>query len=187
LSDHNSQWLLATYIKPALHNTKPNNHNVVTLSRMNGGGGDDEKPTSTTADNISKGRGVLLLVAVLHGTLNVSLRLVYALPDPPTASALSATRGWLAALCFIPLLMRKHNQHPTDSTSTTSTRSTLLVDAVSPSLLLAGLELAVWNFGAQGLLSLGLLSTGSARASFLTQLSVVLTPIISLLAGQRVK
>jgi drug/metabolite transporter (DMT)-like permease len=115
--------------------------------------------------------------------LNVSLRLVYALPDPPSASALSATRGWLAAFCFIPLLMRNNNQHPTDATSTTNT----FVDAVTPSLLLAGLELAVWNFGAQGLLSLGLLSTGSARASFLTQMSVVLTPIISLLAGQRVK
>jgi hypothetical protein len=41
--------------------------------------------------------------------------------------------------------------------------------------------LAVWNFGAQGLLS-----TGIARASFLTQTSVVLTPS-SLFAGQQDK
>jgi drug/metabolite transporter (DMT)-like permease len=202
--------------KPALGRETPNR---LALSRMTGTGGDENEATdtptststSTTADNISKGRGLLLLVAVLYGTLNVSLRLVYALPDPPTASALSATRGWLAAICFIPLLLRK-NSVPKDSTmsssgvtdsdistntkdstmvsssnTTTSTSTNTNLDAVSLPLLLAGLELAVWNFGAQGLLNLGLLSTGSARASFLTQTSVVLTPIISLFAGQQVK
>jgi drug/metabolite transporter (DMT)-like permease len=192
---------------------KPDNNALILGSRMRGSSrdGDNEatdinNTNSTDAaanDNtiISKGRGLLLLVAVLYGTLNVSLRLVYALDDPPTASALSATRGWLAALCFIPLLMRKkennHDQNndehddsrtPTTTTSTTTTTIPALSDVVvSLPLLMAGLELAVWNFGAQGLLNMGLLSTGSARASFLTQTSVVLTPIISMFAGQKVK
>lgn len=40
-------------------------------------------------------------------------------------------------------------------------------------------ELAVFNFGTQGLLNIGLLTTKSARSAFFTQLSVVLTPILT--------
>jgi len=43
----------------------------------------------------------------------------------------------------------------------------------------------VWNFGAQGMLNAGLLFTDATRASFLTQTSVVLTPVVSALAGER--
>ena len=53
-------------------------------------------------------------------------------------------------------------------------------------LWLVATELAFWNFGAQGLLTLGLLSTESARASFLTQTSVVMTPVVSAIAGCKV-
>jgi drug/metabolite transporter (DMT)-like permease len=48
----------------------------------------------------------------------------------------------------------------------------------------SALELAFWNFGAQGLVTLGLLVSPAARASFLTQTSVVMTPVISALAGE---
>ena len=47
-------------------------------------------------------------------------------------------------------------------------------------------ELAFWNFCAQGLLNIGLLSTESARASFLTQTSVVITPLISTFQGAKI-
>jgi drug/metabolite transporter (DMT)-like permease len=47
-------------------------------------------------------------------------------------------------------------------------------------------ELAVLNFGAQALINLGLLSVSSARAAFLTQTSVVLTPAVSALVGRKV-
>jgi drug/metabolite transporter (DMT)-like permease len=47
-------------------------------------------------------------------------------------------------------------------------------------------ELAVLNFGAQALINLGLLSVSSARAAFLTQTSVVLTPAVSALVGRSV-
>jgi len=121
------------------------------------------------------GRLLLVLVAFLYGTLNVTLRLVYALPDPPSASALSCTRGWLAALCFVPIL-QVHKHHEQVVIHTTPPRP----------LWKVGVELAVWNFGAQGLLALGLLSVESARASFFTQTSVVMTPVVSRIAGHPV-
>lgn len=96
------------------------------------------------------GRLLLLLVAFLYGSLNVSLRGVYALPAPPSASALSTTRGWLAALCFLPLLkFGRHHEHYETIHQQTMT-------PVRP-LWQMGVELSVWNFGAQGLVNLGLL------------------------------
>jgi len=118
---------------------------------------------------------LLLLVALLYGTLNVSLRLVYNMPNPPSASVLSASRGWMAALCFLPPLLFSSN-----------TSQYSKVNTSSRSLFTAGFELAFWNFGSQAFLNLGLLTISSARASFLTQTSVVLTPLISVLSGQPV-
>jgi len=154
-------------------------------------GGDSSIDEGTTDDNdgvpdtmnsaAGTARILLLFVALLYGTLNVSLRLVYAFPNPPEASALSATRGWLATVCFIPLLLtnkKRPTAQPRDGATDLSGTTS------SDSFWWAAAELAIWNFGAQGLLTLGLLSVASARASFLTQLSVVLTPVISLLAGQ---
>ena len=46
--------------------------------------------------------------------------------------------------------------------------------------------MAFWNLGSQGLLNVGLLYTEASRGSFLTQLSVVLTPLVSIFAGQKV-
>ncbi|GAX27556.1 hypothetical protein FisN_13Hh358 [Fistulifera solaris] len=109
------------------------------------------------------GRGWLLGVAFLYGTLNVTLRSIYAQPHPPSAAALSTSRGWLAVLCFLPLLWRRQKTHTT-----------------APQHRQA-LELAVWNFGAQGLANIGLLTVPSARAAFLTQTSVVWTPFLSCL------
>ena len=140
-------------------------------------GVDDDDDDYTSASVASTARILLLVVALLYGTLNVSLRLVYALPDPPEPSALSATRGWLASACFVPLLLTNKKTEQADGADLQSTPT---------SFWFAAAELALWNFGAQGLLTLGLLSVASARASFLTQLSVVLTPIISLVAGQSI-
>jgi drug/metabolite transporter (DMT)-like permease len=144
--------------------------------KMTGGASEESSDSSSILD----GRGLLCLVALLYGTLNVSLRLVYQLPDPPTASALSAARGWLASLCFVPLLASNRSKQQQTVEESTSSSS------LSSPLLWAGLELAIWNFLAQGLLNVGLLSTGSARASFLTQTSVLFTPVISLVCGQSV-
>ncbi|GAX27098.1 hypothetical protein FisN_13Lh358 [Fistulifera solaris] len=122
--------------------------------------------TSTTPITVHPqwhGRGWLLGVAFLYGTLNVTLRSIYAQPHPPSAAALSTSRGWLAVLCFLPLLLRQK----------TKPSSTIIS--------FPALELAVWNFGAQGLANIGLLTVPSARAAFLTQTSVVWTPFLSCL------
>jgi len=127
----------------------------------------------------NKARLLLILVAFLYGTLNVVFRLLYAMPNPPSASTLGFTRGWLAAASFIPIVLTqpKKTQPSNQSEST---------DPNKAPLWRAALELAFWNFGAQGLLNVGLLFTDAARASFLTQTSVVITPIISILAGHKV-
>jgi drug/metabolite transporter (DMT)-like permease len=138
---------------------------------------EDDDSNSSQSHLVSglQGRLLLLLVAFLYGSLNVSLRLVYQRPGPPSASALSSSRGWLAAACFIPLIL-KHNPAPIYSDVTTTQASFWRVAC----------ELALFNFGAQGLLTLGLFSTPSARASFFTQTSVVMTPILSAAAGYRI-
>ena len=151
-----------------------------------GGKTTDVGSSSTSASNDGEnsqlqGRLLLCLVALLYGTLNVSLRLIYQLPDPPSVAVLSATRGWLATGCFVPLLafdQKKKEKETTEDNNQTASVGT------RSSFWMAGLELAIWNFLAQGLLNIGLLSTGSARASFLTQTSVVMTPLISFVSGQ---
>jgi drug/metabolite transporter (DMT)-like permease len=159
-------------------------------------------PTPTGEDAaVVQGRILLCLVALLYGTLNVSLRLIYQLPDPPTAAALSTARGWLASIGFVPLIFFRPKanevysdnggEEPISSTSeytagSSSTSSTSSSSSPFSAFLFAGIELAFWNFLAQGLLNIGLLSTTSARASFLTQTSVVITPVLSRLIGQRV-
>jgi len=53
----------------------------------------------------------------------------------------------------------------------------------SPSFYVFALELALSNVGTQGLLNIGLLTTGSARSAFFTQLSVVITPVLTYAIG----
>mmetsp|Transcript_61243 Transcript_61243/g.149919 ORF Transcript_61243/g.149919 Transcript_61243/m.149919 type:complete len:545 (-) Transcript_61243:102-1736(-) len=153
--------------------------------------------SSSAAAAVIRGRLLLVVVAVLYGTLNVSLRLVYQSPgelvSPPTASELSTVRGWMAAFGFLPLLSlngsgsssRKNNKEIVSASDENPCPTVISEDtsnsaaATTTDLLQVGLELAVWNFLSQGLLNVGLLTTSSARASFLTQTSVVLTPVIS--------
>lgn len=150
-----------------------------TTSDDDGDGGEEEERSS-------RGRWLLGIVAFLYGTLNVCFRFLYLLPDPPSASVLSTTRGWMALACFLPFLMVK--QHKT----TERTRSIPSDDSDSAplpsiSIWLAAGELAFWNFACQALFTLGLLTTPSARASFLGQTSVVLVPLISALAGEKLR
>jgi len=83
----------------------------------------------------------------------------------------SFVRGVLAALCFVPALLSKKD--PSEK-------------AQGVGFWLAAFELAFWNLGAQGLLNAGLLFTEASRASFLTQTSVVLTPVLSLAFGEKI-
>jgi drug/metabolite transporter (DMT)-like permease len=154
-------------------------HSTSLVLRISSGGGELSESSKENDANM-KSRCLLCLVALLYGTLNVSLRLVYQLEAPPSAATLSCTRGLLASLCFVPLLAMDRTKGKEVSPISSSSKKGIT------KLLLAGTELAMWNFFAQALLNVGLLSTGSARASFLTQASVILTPMISLIAGQSV-
>jgi len=130
-----------------------------------------------------RGRMILLFVAFLYGTLDVSLKMLYELPGPPSASVLSTLRGWLAAAAFLPLIPKMK----AEIAAFGSHAETLADDetGIIP-LQTAAFELAIWNFGAQSLLNVGLLFTYAPRASFLTQTSVVITPLLSFVAGQKV-
>ena len=124
----------------------------------------------------TKARLTLTAVAFLYGTLNVCLRALYQDPKGgPVPSMLSFTRGILAALCFIPALAMSKSDAPPPPESAKASEG--------KGFAIAALELASWNFGAQGLINMGLLVSPAARASFLMQTSVVLTPVLSQLGG----
>jgi drug/metabolite transporter (DMT)-like permease len=134
------------------------------------------------------GRLLLLLVALLYGSLNVVLRWIYKMPGPPSASALSTVRGWMAVLCFLPFLSRNKPSkvdHQTQMNIEHGIAEALVTDP-SRSLWSMAAELSFWNFCSQGLTNVGLLTTASAKAAFLTQTSVVMTPILSALLGHKV-
>lgn len=146
------------------------------------GGGSAAAAVQAAANNKLRGRLLLIFVAFLYGTLNVCLRQLSTMPDPPSASALSVCRGWLTTLCFLPSMLQKSNNGDTKTTLSRNNKNQ------QRPLSLVALEFALWNFGAFGLLIVGLQQTGSAiRASFLTQTSVVITPLISMMAGQKVR
>ena len=165
---------------------RPSTQLAMSTARGGGAGrGDEEAQVDRSEDgdrNKMRGRAILLLVAFLYGTLNVVLRQLYATPGPPSASMLSSSRGWLAALCFLPA-MSQIRQEVGKSASGGREIST---DGDKASLVRVAIELAFWNAATQGLVNVGLLFTESARASFLTQTSVVITPLISSLQGNRV-
>jgi len=146
----------------------------------NSGNAATNTPRGGAAQQSSAARGRLLLVFVsfLFGTLNVALRKVYDLPGAPQASALSFARGALAAVCFLPaMLVPQPASAPAQGDAGPSRRRFLTV----------AFELAFWNFCSQALVNVGLMYTDAARASFFLQLSVVITPLISLCCGARVK
>jgi drug/metabolite transporter (DMT)-like permease len=136
--------------------------------------GTEDRPTPR---NGTLARILLVVVAFLYGTLNVALRGVYGLPGPPSASAISTARGWLAVVCFMPFLML-----PTQKRNESSPIFSRREASLRP-LWMVALELGFWNFAAQGLANAGLIYTTAARTAFLTQCSVVMTPILSFCFG----
>jgi drug/metabolite transporter (DMT)-like permease len=135
-----------------------------------------------TGAGVGIARASLLAVAWLFGTLNVCLRLVYALPDPPAPPVVGLIRGVFTALCFAPSLSRLILHRRNSSNSSCNSKG----DA--DGLWSAAFWLGLWNVASQGMLTVGLTMTSSSvRASFLAQSSVVITPLISLLGGQAVK
>jgi len=108
-------------------------------------------------------RGVLVLMFVtfLWGTTFVVLQQVQQTVPP---SAVLASRFVLAALCFLPFIMR-----------------------TSGGMWLAGLELGAWLCVGYGTQAVGLLSTTVERSAFVTTLHVVIVPLVVALMRHRVQ
>uniref|UniRef100_A0A7S2H8G2 EamA domain-containing protein n=1 Tax=Helicotheca tamesis TaxID=374047 RepID=A0A7S2H8G2_9STRA len=134
-----------------------------------------------------KGRALLVFVSVLYATLTIALRALYNLPNPPSASALSASRGWIASFSFIPFLLSSSAKNKSNDSD--KDKTTAAIETPPPkNVWITAFELALYNLGAQGLINIGLLKiSSSARASFLTQTSVILTPLLSIFFGDVVK
>jgi drug/metabolite transporter (DMT)-like permease len=178
---------------------QPQNGYYESLSVVDNGDSAHSTTTSEVVPNNGNviGRAQLITVAFLYGTLNVILRLLYSLPGPPSASALSCSRGWLAVICFVPFLAKQNSDQKRIQSQE---NAALISQGQQPRVQLAtsnninrsrafwrmAMELAVLNFLSQGLCNLGLLSIPSARAAFLTQTSVVITPVVSFLVGNNV-
>lgn len=128
---------------------------------------------------LRKERLILLFLAVVYGSLNISMRLVFARPDPPTASASSTIQGWFTVVCFLPLLRGNHREISSTNNSNSNSNSYLR----PPSFWRFAIELAIINFGTQSLINMSLVATQGARASFLVQTSVVFTPVVSVALG----
>eukprot|EP00614_Pseudopedinella_elastica_P003529 CAMPEP_0172598710 /NCGR_PEP_ID=MMETSP1068-20121228/18777_1 /TAXON_ID=35684 /ORGANISM="Pseudopedinella elastica, Strain CCMP716" /LENGTH=407 /DNA_ID=CAMNT_0013398683 /DNA_START=137 /DNA_END=1361 /DNA_ORIENTATION=- len=164
--------------KPFALLPRPGQKNSALILR--GGSVSEEKPSLSP----TQGRLILISVALLYGSLNTLLRALYLLPGGPVPSVLSMTRGFLAAMCFVPILALDRAQTPAEGAQDSpSTKPAPQRGA----LVKAGLELALWNAGAQGLINAGLLVSDAARASFLMQTSVVFTPVVAILSGARVE
>eukprot|EP00931_Biecheleriopsis_adriatica_P123799 TRINITY_DN98882_c0_g1_i1.p1 TRINITY_DN98882_c0_g1~~TRINITY_DN98882_c0_g1_i1.p1 ORF type:complete len:430 (-),score=91.45 TRINITY_DN98882_c0_g1_i1:38-1288(-) len=116
---------------------------------------------------------LLVLVAALYGSLGICIRVMYSLPGPPTPAALSLVRQVLTVVVFIPVMY-------------SSGAGSVTEGVFRRSFWACAAELAAWDLGAQGLMNVGLLFTSATRASFFAQLSLVVTPVLSLLNGQSV-
>lgn len=140
----------------------------------------DDDEDSVVNDGTSKswvGPLLLLFVSFLFATLNVSLRSLYLMPNPPSPSALSVTRGWLTLGFFVPFWFHRRCNKP----------STRREGLPQKSMWRVASELAFWNFFGQALYNWGILYCSSARASFLGQTTVVMVPLICALGGETLR
>ncbi|EFN58928.1 hypothetical protein CHLNCDRAFT_50471 [Chlorella variabilis] len=144
----------------------------------------------------------LLVAAMLWGSYSVSVRLLYSAAEPPDAVVVMAVRGMLQAAAMlavstvlVPQGQQRQQQqqewqqqgaageHPQRQGAAWLLQQFLTLK--SPPLWMAAVELGLWNFTATGLQTLGLQLTSATRASFLIQATVMLTPLLSTLAGYR--
>ena len=166
-------------------------------SSNNNNNNNNNEDKNTSWILLQKGRIILLVLAIVYGSLNISMRLVFARPDPPTASASSTIQGWFAVVCFLPLLWRNHaftkgwlGMPPPFSKGHLPINSRLGSNNNNKnnnprSFWRFAVELAFFNFGTQALINMSLVATQGARASFLVQMSVVFTPVLSVMFGQQ--
>lgn len=121
------------------------------------------------------GRFLLGLVALSYGGLCVSLKMVFVRAGPPSVGTLGMIRGFMVLLCFVPQLLDSFKKNKSGEVK------------LNNEFWSAALELATWNFLAQGCCNVALLFTEATRVSFLTQASIAFTPFIETFFGETVK
>ena len=121
------------------------------------------------------GRFLLGLVALSYGGLCVSLKMVFVRAGPPSVGTLGMIRGLMVLLCFVPQLLDSFKKNRSGE------------EKLNKDFWSAALELATWNFLAQGCCNVALLFTEATRVSFLTQASIAFTPFIETFCGEKVK
>lgn len=112
-------------------------------------------------------RLVMLAVPLLWGSFLPVARLLYQLPWGLSPALFNALRLAVSFACVCPAVMSELRAHRPDRKA----------------LLMAGAELGLWCFLANGLQIIGLQYTTASRAAFLSQLQAVLVPVFACLAG----
>ncbi|CAL8460827.1 g358 [Coccomyxa elongata] len=154
---------------------------------------------------VAKGQLCLMGVAMLWGSYGPAIRYVYSLKGPPSAEALTAVRAVLQAVILLVSMSifggrkeRKVHPRPDEVQDDDAMREESVSGWNQPygavrawlsgntsSLAVAGVELGLWNFLATSAQALGLEITSATRASFLIQLTALLTPALAMAAGEK--
>lgn len=107
----------------------------------------------------------LVFIAFLYGSMDVGFKKLFLLPEPPTAVSTCLVKTALGTLFFVPVMAR----------AATAAESQ---EQAWP----AALSLAILNVTSGAAIYAGIARTDAARAAFLLQTSVVITPIIEQVA-----
>lgn len=109
----------------------------------------------------------LVLISVLYGSSDVSFRLLFLLPRPPTAISLCLVKTVLGTIAFVPSMVRSCRER-------TEERYWPIA-----------LYLALFSVASGAAIFAGIARTDASRAAFLLQLSVVSTPVLERLVLHR--
>ena len=161
-----------------------------------------EEPVTSKSDALSKdsqsGTIDLVLVSFLWGTYNPVMKLIYDDDVNMDPSTLTAIRTVLSALALgTAVLVEQSSKKEAEQgeieppvavalTATTEDRAEGILTWTSSSVMIAGIELGIYNFLGTSLQAQGIQLTSATRAGFLSQLAAVLTPALSVLIGEKI-
>lgn len=147
-----------------------------------------EPPKDTSSTELmspsNSGIAILATVSFLWGTFAPAIRYLYQQDTSLSPAYLTGVRGTVSAsaLLLAGLLTRKQPDQQQGSSSSNGS----LFGAANTGLLLAGLELGVWNFLGTSCQATGLELTTATKAGFLIQLTGVMTPCLAYLLGETI-
>lgn len=125
----------------------------------------------------------LTLVAILWGSYAPALRLIYALPDPPSPASLLFVRTVVCAAALLIVDALRGPSPPTRRGVTTTPKDGNVLNATLPLMWMGGVELGVLKFAGEATQALGLQHTTAIRGAFLIQATSLITPMIATAAG----